>query len=58
MADKKFKNDESGTNQTDAVAIDDAREEQFLDIDEAYLSAPWFQQLYRGVLLQMVLFGA
>lgn len=28
------------------------------EVDESYLNAPKFTKFYRGVLLQMVLFGA
>lgn len=32
--------------------------EQVTEIDEAYLSASWYTNFYRSVLLQMILFGA
>lgn len=29
-----------------------------IEIDNAYLSSPWFPKFFRGVLCQMILFGA
>ena len=37
---------------------DTVLEYEYTEIDESYLSLSWFPKLYRGVLFQMILFGA
>ena len=34
------------------------KSEPVAEVDEAYMSASWFTKFYRGVLFQMILFGA
>ena len=63
MANSQLKDDNNHDKKT-AIAVQDAdftseiMYEEATEIDETYLGASWFTKLYRGVLLQMILFGA
>jgi hypothetical protein len=44
--------------QDDPVPNDTNNEGEVIEIDDAYLSSLWFPKFFRGVLCQMILFGA
>ncbi|OWP00206.1 membrane protein [Marssonina coronariae] len=59
MADLRSRDDKDPAAVQEAARADhNAEGEYFAPIDEAYLRSSWPTRFYRGVLLQMILFGA
>jgi hypothetical protein len=60
MDTSQIKDDKSPVTVQDFADFSYTNEEEQVSgaIDEAYLTASWFTKFYRGVLFQMILFGA
>jgi hypothetical protein len=44
--------------QDEPIPNDTINKGETIEVDDAYLSSSWFPKFFRGVLCQMILFGA
>jgi MFS family permease len=63
MAAQEFKGDQAKVatmpeNGTDVARVSSNQETQVIDVDTAYLTSSRFSKFFRGVLFQMIMFGA